>query len=201
MPQLPPENSGLRRQSIRHSTYETAPPSPQSLAHPPAQHGSSRDYSHHNTADYLGRFHTLPPRKDPESPHYEPADIFGGTHTNVWPAYNKISQEFDEKRLAKWNKDLDVLLIFAALFSAIVTAFLVRALDSLGPNYQQQSTLLLHQLLNGQDPSLANISDPTVPFSPPGFAIVVNCLWFASLSASLGASFGAMVCKEWLTEY
>ena len=89
----------------------------------------------------------------------------------------------------------------AALFSAIVTAFLIRALDDLEPNYQQQSALLLHQLLNGRDPNLADISDPTIPYKPTGFAIAVNCLWFASLSASLGASFGAMICKEWLTEY
>ena len=89
----------------------------------------------------------------------------------------------------------------AALFSAIVTTFLIRALDDLGPDYQQQTALLLHQLLNGRDPSLADISDPTIPYRPSGLAVAVNCLWFASLSASLGASFGAMICKEWLTEY
>jgi len=71
----------------------------------------------------------------------------------------------------------------------------------LGPDYQQQTALLLHQLLNGRDPNLTNISDPTIPFKPSGFAIAVNCLWFASLTASLGASFGAMICKEWLTEF
>ena len=87
------------------------------------------------------------------------------------------------------------------MFSAIVTSFLIRALDDLEPNYQRQTVLLLHQVLNGRDPNLANISDPTIPFKPTGFAIAVNCLWFASLSASLGASFGAMICKEWLTEY
>jgi hypothetical protein len=89
----------------------------------------------------------------------------------------------------------------AGLFSAIVTAFLVRALDDLDPNYQQQTALLLHQLLNGRDPNLANISDPTIPHNPAGPAIAVNCLWFTSLFTSLGASLGAMICKEWLTEY
>ena len=87
------------------------------------------------------------------------------------------------------------------MFSAIVTAFLIKALDDLKPNHQQQTALLLHQLLNGRDPNLTNISDPTIPYKPTGFAIAVNCLWFASLSASLGASFCAMICKEWLTEY
>ena len=87
------------------------------------------------------------------------------------------------------------------MFSTIVTSFLVKALDDLSPNYQQQSTLLLYQLLNGRDPSLGNTFDPTVPFRPSGLAVTVNFLWIASLGASLGASFGAMICKEWLTEY
>ena len=77
--------------------------------------GSSRDYS---TADYTYRFDTMPsPRTDSGPPHYESANISGGIHANVWPTYNKISEEFDEKRLAKWNADLDVLLIFVSLTS------------------------------------------------------------------------------------
>ena len=110
---------------------------------------------------------------------------------------------FCESRTCGWPlSSLEFIHIAqAALFSAIVTSFLITALSNLGPDYQQQSALLLHQLLNGRDPGLASVSDPTAPFEPSGFAIAVNCLWFASLSASLGASFGAMICKEWLTEY
>ena len=89
----------------------------------------------------------------------------------------------------------------AGLLSAIVTSFLIAALSDLGPDYQQQSALLLYQILNGHDPNLASISDPTALFKPSNSAIAVNCLWSASLSASLGASFGAMICREWLAEY
>ena len=87
------------------------------------------------------------------------------------------------------------------MFSAVVTAFLVTSLTNLQPNYQQQSALLLYQLLNNRNASLASLSDPTAPFNPPGSAIVVNCLWLASLCMSLGASFGAMLCKQWRAEY
>jgi len=144
-------------------------------------------------------------------------------HAGVWPTYNKVSQEFDEKRLKKWNEDLDVLLIFvslvvmddqssliltgpahdpqSSLFSAIVASFLVRSLDDVRPDYQQQTALLLHQLLNGRDPDLAIISNPTIHMKPAGLAIAVNCLWCASLTISVGASAYAMTCKWWLTEY
>lgn len=83
---------------------------------PSPRHVSNRGYSHQYTADYTYRFDTMPsPRSDSGSPHYEPADISGGVHADVWPTYNKISQEFDEKKLTKWNSDLDVLLIFVSL--------------------------------------------------------------------------------------
>lgn len=76
----------------------------------------SRDRSYHTTADYNYRFDSMPsPRPDSGPPHYESANISGGIHANVWPTYNKIAQEFDEKRLEKWNTDLDVLLIFVSV--------------------------------------------------------------------------------------
>ena len=81
----------------------------------PPHRGPSHDRSRHSTADYTYRFHTLPsPRSDSSPPQYKSADISGGIHANVWSTYNKISREFDEKRLAKWNGDLDVLLIFVS---------------------------------------------------------------------------------------
>ena len=87
--------------------------------------GSSRDYS---TADYTYRFDSMPsPRTDSGPPHYESANISGGIHANVWPTYNKISREFDEKRLAKWNADLDVLLIFVSVAHYLTSIGLTRS--------------------------------------------------------------------------
>ena len=45
----------------------------------------------------------------------ETASVSEGIHAGVWPTYNKVSQEFDEKWLKQWNEDLDVLLIFVSL--------------------------------------------------------------------------------------
>lgn len=53
--------------------------------------------------------------KDSGPLHSNPADIFGDIHADVWPTYNKISQELDKKKLSKWNADLEVLLIFVSL--------------------------------------------------------------------------------------
>jgi len=141
-------------------------------------------------------------------------------HAGFWPTYNKVSREFDEKRLGKWDRDLDILLVFvslvvmgdrlsliltglahdlqAALWSGVVTSFLIRTFDDLGPDYQQQTVLLLYQLVNGGGP---NIPDPTIPTTPAGLAIAVNSLLCMSLTVSVCATVYAMSLKWWLTEY
>ena len=65
-------------------------------------HGASHDTSYRNTAD-----------SDP--PHYESEDVTGGIHAKVWPTYNRIAKEYDDKMLEKWNSDLDVLLLFVSV--------------------------------------------------------------------------------------
>ena len=76
----------------------------------------SRIDSRHNTGGYTYRFGTMPsPRSDSGPPQYEPGAVTGGIHAKVWPIYNKISKEFDDKKSDKWNKDLDVLLLFVSL--------------------------------------------------------------------------------------
>lgn len=76
----------------------------------------SRDFSRHSTADYPYRFDTMPSLRSDSGPaRCEPMGMSEGMHAGVWPTYNKVSQEFDEKRLKRWNEDLDVLLIFVSL--------------------------------------------------------------------------------------
>ena len=87
------------------------------------------------------------------------------------------------------------------MFSGVVTSALLFSLNDLQPNYQQQSALLLYQLLNGRDASLANLSDPTAPFRPSASSIAIICLWSVSLFTTIAVGFGAMFCKQWQDEY
>jgi len=81
----------------------------------PFYHDPSRNDPHQNTAAY--RSYTMASARSDSSgpPQYESAAITGGIHAKVWPTYNRISKESDEKMLEKWNSDLDVLLIFVSL--------------------------------------------------------------------------------------
>jgi len=99
LPHLSPGSSGLRRRSTRRTTYGT--------------HSSASEECNPPQPPNTAPIH--PPRLDSGPAHYEPAGISEGIHAGVWPTYNKVSQEFDEKRLKQWNDDLDVLLIFVSL--------------------------------------------------------------------------------------
>jgi len=72
--------------------------------------------SRKNTADYNYRFDTMASARSDSSgpPQYESAAVTGGIHAKVWPTYNRISKEVDDKMLEKSNSDLDVLLIFVS---------------------------------------------------------------------------------------
>ncbi|KAG8701463.1 hypothetical protein FRC08_004069 [Ceratobasidium sp. 394] len=98
------------------------------------------------------------------------------------------------------------MLLFAALFSAILTAFLVDSKNML----QQDSadltvTLLLaiaqsqQRLEQGTPQALPVIELPQ--FSASMSARWVNGLWFTALALSLAAALIAMLSKEWLTTF
>jgi hypothetical protein len=88
------------------------------------------------------------------------------------------------------------------LFSAVVITSIVRSLDELEPDYQQQTAILIYRFLKeGANLNTTTLPDPTIPRAPDRFAVVVNCLWCTSLVISVGAASYAMSLKWWLSEY
>ncbi|KAI0776468.1 hypothetical protein BC629DRAFT_1290528, partial [Irpex lacteus] len=127
-----------------------------------------------------------------------------------WAAMSKDVREFDEEKVQNYKDDVDTLLVFAGLFSAILSAFLVAAYPNLQPspmaimNYNLERIAMQTSSYNFTDGKL--ISTTSLPISPPPFQaspedIRVNILWFSSLILSLmTASFGMLV-KQWLREF
>ncbi|KAI0688465.1 hypothetical protein BC835DRAFT_1284579, partial [Cytidiella melzeri] len=128
-----------------------------------------------------------------------------------WSAMSKIVREVDAEKIQDYKEDIDTILVFAGLFSAVMTAFLIESYQNLSQDPNVVMILLLQQValqtnsyvinagfLNSTIPPLI----PTLPaFQPSANAIRVNVLWFASLTLSLvSASFGILV-KQWLREY
>ncbi|CAE6339055.1 unnamed protein product [Rhizoctonia solani] len=133
-----------------------------------------------------------------------------GPDAQVWKTYVREADRVDEELVDGWNKSMDVNLIFAALFSAISTAFVIESYKNLkqDPADVSAQTLLVisHTLL-----SLANASQPATstpaptggaePFRASVSAICVNVLWFLSLSLSVAVSLISMLAKEWCLEF
>ncbi|KAJ7812638.1 hypothetical protein B0H14DRAFT_3879583 [Mycena olivaceomarginata] len=91
--------------------------------------------------------------------------------TAFWNTYKTISDEYDREYLQKYGTDLDTSLIFAGLFSAVTSAFIIQ----IQPAIQSHGT--------------------------PSLVIISQCLLYVSLSLTLLAALLAVLGKQWLMYY
>ncbi|KAG8960813.1 hypothetical protein FRC05_006558 [Tulasnella sp. 425] len=121
--------------------------------------------------------------------------------SDFWKRYDRLADVHDKKMTSNLNGNLDVLLIFAALFSAINTTFISITMPDLSPNPSDETNTLLRLLVMRADNNTLTSADLSPPFSPNSSSVIVNCLLYASLSCSLLAAVGAMMSKEWLQSF
>ncbi|KAF9055895.1 hypothetical protein BJ165DRAFT_455604 [Panaeolus papilionaceus] len=124
----------------------------------------------------------------------------------LWSTYLSKSQQWDRRRVENWKGDMDSILIFAGLFSASLTAFLVESYKTLNPDPEDAMVHLLSQLLSVQLASSSNNSIPlgipsTDSFSAPASALICNILWFLSLTFSLVCALSATLVEQWARNY
>ncbi|GJE95412.1 hypothetical protein PsYK624_115960 [Phanerochaete sordida] len=127
--------------------------------------------------------------------------------SNIWQTMVQTVRTSDTQKVDDTKEDIDTLLVFAGLFSAVVTTFLVATYPSLQPDNTDELVFLMRQSLAQNYSFVDGVLRPMAPFpnDPPFeiplWALRVNGLWFASLIVSLStASFGMLV-KQWLIEY
>ncbi|KAI0341653.1 hypothetical protein BDW22DRAFT_1332184, partial [Trametopsis cervina] len=127
-----------------------------------------------------------------------------------WAVIQKAVDEFDKDQIEGVKNDIDTLLVFIGLFSAVLSAFLVVAVALLQEDVPTATLTTLRQM-SAQNANYSIQGDfvhstspaPTsfTQFEPTANAIRINDLWTASLLISLiTASFGILV-KQWLREY
>ncbi|KAG2351786.1 hypothetical protein BDR07DRAFT_1258491, partial [Suillus spraguei] len=116
-------------------------------------------------------------------------------------AYKKVAEEHDDEFLEKYNGDMDVMLIFSGLFSAVSSAFIVAMESNLSPDPDDTTHALLAQLVQiGLGNLTAVGSTPATQastWSPLIASIRIQSIAYASLSFSLLAAFGAVLGKQW----
>ncbi|EJD45055.1 hypothetical protein AURDEDRAFT_114207 [Auricularia subglabra TFB-10046 SS5] len=62
----------------------------------------------------------------------------------IWRAYDRVAREEDRERISHWNRGLDNLALFAGLFSAVTTAFIIESQHDTQPDYSRLTFLVLN---------------------------------------------------------
>ncbi|GJE95077.1 hypothetical protein PsYK624_112560 [Phanerochaete sordida] len=127
--------------------------------------------------------------------------------TTGWMHLLSAGQDYDQENIEKWKSELDNLLVFAGLFSGVVTAFSLESYSWLSPNPTDMTNQLLLQIsaqlasftiTTTRANSTAPIAIIASSFNPDRADVLINMLWFLSLTFSLIAVFFAIAAQQWL---
>ncbi|KAJ3551612.1 hypothetical protein NM688_g4602 [Phlebia brevispora] len=131
-------------------------------------------------------------------------------NSSSWNAVEKSMLKYDSGMIEDFADDINTLLVFAGLFSAVVTAFVIVSYTMLQPDNTQLSVQLLSVLAiraggsTGSN-SFLNSTAATLPssiiFRASAAAISINALWFTSLVLSLASALYGILAKQWCREY
>ncbi|KAF9484143.1 hypothetical protein BDN70DRAFT_770232, partial [Pholiota conissans] len=112
----------------------------------------------------------------------------------------------DTERCSAWKEEVQTLLIFAGLFSAVVTAFVIESYKFLQPDPNAAVVGLLFHIassINNSSPFPPSVDPSSIstPFSQTSSSVRINIFWFLSLILSLTTVLVGTVSLQWLREH
>ncbi|KAF8145674.1 hypothetical protein K438DRAFT_1629715 [Mycena galopus ATCC 62051] len=124
----------------------------------------------------------------------------------LWHVYNDEAEIFDNDIMIEFGDNLDILLVFAGLFSAVLTTFVAQTSQALSPDNTAISNSILLELValqraQANGTSFDSIPSADISFTAASSDIWVNGLWFTSLALSLATALLAVLAKQWLHQY
>ncbi|KAI0058992.1 hypothetical protein BV25DRAFT_1901867 [Artomyces pyxidatus] len=165
----------------------------------------------------------IPPVETPPLPSHvssgeteddDPPREYDERAAKLWSVYVGEAENHDKALIETWKDDMDNIIIFAGLYSASLTAFLVESYQNLQPSPATQSVVLMQQSLNvlitisqqlatngSQVPAAQSANYPFPTFSPSLSNVRVNVFWFMSLVFSLTAALAATIVQAWVRDY
>ncbi|KAJ7648803.1 hypothetical protein DFH06DRAFT_997182 [Mycena polygramma] len=122
----------------------------------------------------------------------------------LWSIYIGEAERYDKALVESWKADMEGMLIFSGLFSAILTAFLIESYQTLQPDSGAVTVQLLTQISQqlaapSTNTSLASLDGPD--FQPTASSLVCNTLWFISLTLSITCALLATLVEQWAREF
>ncbi|KAE9408018.1 hypothetical protein BT96DRAFT_758127, partial [Gymnopus androsaceus JB14] len=130
-----------------------------------------------------------------------------GPNARVWRTYLVESAAFDENMVGEARDGLDSMLIFAGLFSSVVTSFLIQTFQNLQPPVV---AMLLSEIATVQRATAGNILLPPSNITAilnlanpdtTNFGLWITGIWVFSLSLSLIVALASVLVKQWLYHY
>ncbi|TRM66751.1 hypothetical protein BD626DRAFT_163679 [Schizophyllum amplum] len=121
----------------------------------------------------------------------------------AWQECSNMVDDHDATLCQVWREEIDTLLVFAGLFSGVLTAFIIESYKWLMEEPDDLTADYLRQMLA----IMSNTTIPAVrPYSsrpslPDNIVTLINGLWFSSLTLSLSSALIGIVSKQWLREY
>ncbi|KAL0566228.1 hypothetical protein V5O48_015788 [Marasmius crinis-equi] len=140
--------------------------------------------------------------------HRDPVESQRGSKSSTEPSLEKSwgvvmeqVEKMDREMCENWTNDIDTLLVFAGLLSAVVTAFTIESYQWLSEDPADVTIALLTQISQQlSQPSSPLPTTQSQSFHPSPSAVRINCFWFLGLILSLATSLLALLCKQWLHE-
>ncbi|KAG1859558.1 hypothetical protein DFJ58DRAFT_636618, partial [Suillus subalutaceus] len=121
--------------------------------------------------------------------------------SRFWGVYKRVTEEHDGEFLERYTGDMDIVLVFSGLFSAVSMSFVVAMESSLSPDPSDTTNALLKQLVYIGLGNFAEAGstplDPASTWSVTAPALRIQMIAYASLSMSLLAAFRAVLGKQW----
>ncbi|KAF8175580.1 hypothetical protein BJ912DRAFT_33453 [Pholiota molesta] len=127
---------------------------------------------------------------------------------NPWEVVLEALLKKDKVQCDAWKDEVQNLLIFAGLFSAVVTAFVIESYKAVRPDSGDLTVLLLARIV-AQLENGSNSTDAQTPTTSSLLSLSagssditrVNIFWFMSLILSLTTVLVGIVSLQWLREH
>ncbi|KAF9021196.1 hypothetical protein BDZ89DRAFT_898936, partial [Hymenopellis radicata] len=128
--------------------------------------------------------------------------------SRFWKTCVDEATKVDAGKVADWTDALDVLLVFAGLFSGVVSTFVCQTFQNLQVDPTELVYIVMDELLNIQRAidehgpgSSKHVPRSDTSFHASRTSVWVNTLWFVSLTLSLTTALIAVVTKQWIHQY
>ncbi|KAJ7467692.1 hypothetical protein FB451DRAFT_395660 [Mycena latifolia] len=131
----------------------------------------------------------------------DPADRDELAGAKLWAVYISEAEKYDKALVEGWKSDMEGLLIFAGLFSASLTAFLIESYKTLTPDQGAITIALLEQISRQLDQSSNAKPAASAPFTASPASLACNTLWFLSLGLSLSCALIATLVEQWSRDF